>query len=106
MAILQRLTDDELKALADRVLAPEMADLEFRGVEIEHRDIFDDGPSLYVGLQVGADVPAPFDPDRLHLLRRAFYDAMLDEGDERFPHMVLKREGDEQPEPDRISVDS
>lgn len=105
MPILQRLTDGELKALAENLLAPEMADLGFRGVEVEHRDIFEDGPSLYIGLKVGGDVPAPFDPDRLHLLRRAVYDAMLDEGDERFPHMMLKREGDEQPEPDRMPVD-
>lgn len=105
MGVLQRLSDGELEALAVRLLAPEMTDLGFKGVEVEHRDIFDDGPSLYIGLKVDGDVPVPFDPDRLHRLRRAFYDAMLDEGDERFPHMQLKREGDEQPEPDHIPVD-
>ena len=105
MAILQRLSDSEIKALAERVLAPEMADLGFSGVDVEHREIFEDGPSLYIGLKVRGDVPAPFDPDRFHRFRRAFHDALLDEGDERFPHMLLEREGDEQPEPDHIPVD-
>lgn len=105
MAILKTLTDSELKALADRVLGPEMADLGFKGIDVEHRDIFDDEPSLHIGLEVNADVPAPFDPKRFHRFRRAFFDAMLDLGDERFPHMLLKREGDEQPEPDHIPVD-
>lgn len=105
MAILQRLTDDELRALAERLLAPAMADLGFRGVEIEHRDDFDGDLSLHIGLKVDADVPAPFDPDRFHGFQRAFFDAMLDVGDERFPHMALEREGDEQPEPDHISGD-
>ena len=106
MAILQRLTDDEIKALAERLLAPEMTDLGFRGVSVEHRDIFDDGSSLYIGLEVGGDVPAPFDPDRRHRFFLVLNDAMLDLGDERFPHLILKREGDEQPEPDHIPVDS
>lgn len=105
MTILRKLSDDELRALADRVLAPEMADLGFRGIEVEHRDHFEDEPSLHIGLKVDADVPAPFDPRRFHGFQRAFFDAMLDVGDERFPHMMLEREGDEQPEPDHIPVD-
>lgn len=105
MAILQRLTDGEIKVLADGVLGPEMADLGFTGVVVEHRDIYDDGPSLYIGARVGADVPAPFDPDRFDRFRRLLLDALFGQGDERFPHMLLKREGDEQPEPDHIPVD-
>ncbi len=105
MAILQRLTDGEIKVLADGVLGPEMADLGFTGVVVEHRDIYDDGPSLYIGLKVSGDVPAPFDPDRRHRLFLLLNDALLDQGDERFPHLMLKREGDEQPEPDHIPVD-
>ncbi|MGI3899130.1 MAG: hypothetical protein ACRYGP_22435 [Janthinobacterium lividum] len=105
MAILQKLSDGEIKALADRVLGPEMVDLGFSGVDVDHRDIFEDGPSLYIGLRVRGDVAAPFDPDRFNRFRRVFRDALLDQGDERFPHMVLKREGDEQPEPDHIPVD-
>ncbi len=106
MLILQRLTDGEIKTRADRVLGPEMADLGFAGVQAEHRDIFDDGPSLYINARISGDVPAPSDPDRFHRLFRVLHDALLDEGDERFPHMLLKREGDEAPEPDHIPVDS
>ena len=106
MGALTKLTDDEIKAVADRVLGPELADLGFSGVDVEHRDIFEDGPSLHIDVKVSGDVPAPFDPKRFHRFRRALHDALLDEGDERFPHVSLQREGDEQPEPDHFPVDS
>ncbi len=105
METLQRLTDGEIKALADRVLGSEMADLGFSGVVVSQRDIYDDGPSLFVEAKVADDVPAPFDPDRFERFRRLLRDAMLDRGEERFPHLSLGRAGDEQPEPDHIPVD-
>ncbi len=98
MAILKGLTDGEIEAVANEVLGPAMADLGFAGVEVENRDIFADGPSLMIGVRVGADVPAPFDPDRFYRLRRLVHEALLDRGEDRFPHVSLKREGDELPD--------
>lgn len=99
------LTDDNIKALADGMLGAEMVDLGFAGVDVEHRDVYDDGPSLYIGVNVGENVPAPFDGQRFEKIRRRLHDALLDRGEERFPHVILKRAGDEAPEPDHIPVD-
>ncbi|RYB03425.1 hypothetical protein [Lichenibacterium ramalinae] len=106
MAVAHRLSNDDIKALADRVLGAEMSDLDFGGVVVSQRDVYDDGPSLFVDARVAGDVPAPFDPKRFEQLRRLLRDALLDHGDERFPHLSLERAGDESPEPDHIPTDA
>jgi len=61
MGAAAKLTDDDIKAIADAVLGSEMADLGFEGVEVRHREIYPDEPSLFVRAKVAEEVPAPFD---------------------------------------------
>ena len=99
MAILKGLTDGDIEAVANDVLGPAMSELGFTGVEVENRDVFlGEGPSLFIGAKVAEDVPAPFDANRLHRLQRLLHDALLDRGEDRFPHFSLKRAGDELPD--------
>ena len=98
MAILKGLTDGDIEAVANDVLGAEMADLGFTGVEVDNRAHFPAGTSLFIGVKVAADVPAPFDVDRFHRLRRLVHEALLDRGEDRFPHLSLKRAGDELPD--------
>ena len=99
MAILKGLTDGEIEAAANEVLGPAMADLGFAGVEVENRDVFaDENPLLFIGAKVAANVPAPFDANRLHRLRRRLHESLLDRGEDRFPHFSLKRAEEELPD--------
>lgn len=105
MAMPKELTDDDIETLATDVLGGEMADLGFAGVEVHHRDIYADGSSLFIDVRVAADVPAPFDGERFGRLRRLVQEALLEHGEDRFPHVSLHRAGDEAAEPDHIPVD-
>ena len=106
MALLVRLTDHDIKAVANAVLGSEMVDLGFEGVNVQFRDVYDDEPSLFIGAKVAGDVPAPFDAERFSRLRRLLHDALLARGEERFPHLSLKRAGDGPPEADMITDDA
>lgn len=106
MAVSAKLKDSEIKAVAEAVLGSEMADLGFAGVDLQYRDIYDDEPSLFIGAHVAGDVPAPFDAERFSRLLRLLHDALLAQGEERFPHLGLKRAGDEPPQADLIPDDA
>lgn len=106
MAVHPRLTDDDIKAVAEAVLGSEMADLGFEGVDVQHREIYDDEMSLFIRAKVAEDVPAPFDAKRFSRFRRLLHDALLARGEERFPYFSLRRAGDEPPEADLISDDA
>ena len=102
MGVYARLTDDDIKAVADAVLGSEMADLGFEGVDVQHREIYDDEPSLFVSAKVAGEVPAPFDAKRFSRLHGILHDALLAHGEERFPHFSLSRAGDGPPDADTV----
>jgi len=102
MGAAPKLTDDDIKAIADAVLGSEMADLGFEGVEVRHREIYPDEPSLFIRAKVAEEVPAPFDAKRFGRLRGVLHNALLARGEERFPHFSLNRAGDVPPDVDAI----
>lgn len=98
MAVVTKLTDDDIKVIADAVLGSEMADLGFEGVEVRHREIYPDERSLFVRAKVAEEVPAPFDARRFSYLHGVLHNALLARGEERFPHFSLNRAGDVPPD--------
>ncbi len=102
MQIVAKLTDGDIKAIADSVLGAEMADLGFEGVEVRHREVYPEEASLFVRAKVAEDVPAPFDAERFSRLHGILQNALLARGEERFPYFSLNRAGDVPPEVDAI----
>lgn len=103
MDVLVRLTDDEIRTISERALRAEMGDLGFEGVEVRHRDIYDDESSLHVSAKVAEDVSAPFDAIRFSRLHGILHEALLAHGEERFPYFRLQRAGDAPPDTDPVT---
>ena len=95
MAIATKLSDSEVRTIANAVLGPAMCDLAFAGVDVTSGETFEGEPSLSVSAKVGAEVAAPFDPKRFSRLHGILHDALLARGEERFPYFNLHRAGDE-----------
>ncbi len=100
MTTATKLSDAEIKAIIDAVLAPEMGDVDFAGVDVTSGETFEGEPSLSVRANIAADVAAPFDPKRFSHLHGLLHDALLARGEERFPYFNLHRAGDEPPADD------
>ncbi len=91
MTAVTKLTDAEVKAIADEVLGREMASFPFEGAEVRSGEDYDDTPSLFITANVGAGVPAPLEGGSIGQLRVALQKALLERGEERFPYFRLSR---------------
>ena len=91
MAAVTKLTDAEVKAIADEVLGREMESLAFESAEVRSGEDYDDTPSLFITANVGVGVPAPLEGDSIGRLRVVLQKALLERGEERFPYFRLSR---------------
>ena len=97
MAVVTRLTDDEVRAVAEKILGREWATFGFERAEVTSGEDHDGNASIFITALLKAQVPV--------IAGRAFAHAhhVLDEelratGEDRFPYLWVSREDDEIPE--------
>ena len=96
MGALTRLTDDEVQAIADEVLVRDLGALGLDRVEARSGTDADGDPALFLRLLIRPDVDTM--PERqVTDARMAFYDRLIDLGEDRFPYFRLRFTGQEIP---------
>jgi hypothetical protein len=103
MGALTKLTDAEVQAIADEVLVGELGALGLDRVEARSGTDADGDPALFLKLLIRPEVESM--PEReVTDARMAFYDRLIDLGEDRFAYFRLRFTGQEIPGADRDPV--
>ena len=96
MGALTKLTDAEVQAIADEVLVGELGAFGLDRVEARSGTDADGDPALFLKLLIRPDVDTM--PERAVTdARMAFYDRLIDLGEDRFAYFRLRFTGQEIP---------
>ena len=88
------MNDLQIKLIADRVLQEQLGKYGYMGAEVRSGLDHSDEPAVYVKALLGEGGPA-MEPTTLMSAHLALSDALLAEGEERFPYLETKRSNDD-----------
>lgn len=94
------MKDSEIQAVADHILRSRLAPFGFQRAEVRSGLDYSNEPAVYVDAVLGEGAPA-LEPTTLMDAHLALSDALLAQGEDRFPYLQTKRLGDDD-RPDEI----
>jgi hypothetical protein len=88
------MNDAQIQAVAEKILRPALGNYGYERAEVRSGNDFSDEPAIYVDAVLGKGAP-DLGPGVLMNAHYALSEALLAEGEERFPYLGTKRLNDD-----------